>query len=207
MSFGIDTDMYIRELNEIAIDSGDNLTFNLYGDTVQDLSDGYYDPVVRVNNVVVTEGVDYTFDYANGTITFALAVTDTVNCDYVWKKATADFDDMTEYSLSRPLNVETEVDVNGIAKVTENINRRQTYIGTFSWGYVDPSQLNFILHLVETAGLMFDVYRIAHTAYNPYKSLTRLMVITSPTVSEIGGVPEKYMVTIGVRQLYGDNIS
>lgn len=184
--------IYIRVRGEVAVDSGNGLTFNLHGKDAQAL------PVkeVYVNGVLQISG--YTFNAGSQTtaasITFISSQTGKiVKANYRWKYETTSEENLSVYQVEKPMNNIVEPDVNGQTLVSVSYNPVGAFKGLLTWEYMLKAFWQEWQRIAENSYL-FDIETVSDTT-EP-ETLSNLLTTGYPKYEKIPGVPGR--VHVGV---------
>ena len=182
---------YVRVKGETAVDSGDGLTFDLHGKAGQATPA----PVVYVDGVV--QVALYTFNNGNQStncsITFSLAQTGVVTCDYRWKYECDYTEDASVFSVDKVVNIQRNVDVNGRTILGVSYTAVQNFEGAVQWEFMPRAFWDEWETIVNNAYL-FDIERYSD-ATEP-RTLANLMPLTFPKWEEIPGIPDRLHVGV-----------
>jgi hypothetical protein len=204
-----ETNIYPYERNEVAVDSGDGLTFDLYGYSGQTPTvDPTYGvtPIVKVNGVVKATPADYTFYVGtaliNCYVTFTADQTgNTVEVTYKWKYACTVEEDLVVFGADKSPNTKNEKDVNGRSMITEGYQRTTDFLMTLGWAYVTRAFWRLIVHLAETKHTTFDISLASEAS--PLARVTNLYAISFPKYDAIPGAPCVVNVSLEAVKLSG----
>ena len=201
-----ETRLYPYARGEVAVDSGDGLTFNLHG---RDGQTPAVDPTYGVEPVVYSDGVivnssEYTFNVGDASticsITFNSSQSgNQIKCNYKWKLTPTIEEDFTVYAMEKEQNSVIKKDVLGRNMAVESYSRVTAFRAMLAWEKIDGDFWREIQILAESKKYTFDVERISETA--PFDRINNLYITNYPRHEAIPGAPGLFDIAIEAAQL------
>jgi len=190
-------DFYTRVRNEIAVDSGDGLTFDLVGKDIQ------LTPVPQVYINYAEQTTGYTVNNGDqsteGSVTFDVSQTgNTITVTYRWKyEMTAD-EFPTVYVMDKVINQVMEVDISGFDIIGTSYEPFSGFRGVINFEYISQAFWNY-WKIIADNSYTFD---LAYTGFDaPFDSLENLLLTMYPRFEAIPDVPSAYMCVVECVQL------
>lgn len=184
---------YVRVLTELAVDSGDGLTFDLHGKDAQ----ASPAPEVYVNGILQAD-TTYTFNDGNqsnaASVTFDSSQTgNIVRVTYRWKYECSSDEDADVYEIGKEINHVVVKDVNGRTIIATSYCPTTSWAGVVHFSYVTESFWDEWRIIADNA-YTFDLERDGVSAAP--QTLTYLFVTSYPRWVEMAGIPD--LIHVGV---------
>lgn len=188
---------YVRVLGEIAVDSGDGLTFELHGKDAQ----ASPAPAVYVNGVLQLSG----YTIADGDQNTAASVTfnssqtgNVVTVDYRWKYECTPDQEAGVWEADKDVNIKPSKDANGRDMVAVSYTPAGSFKGVLTFEYVSKTFWQEWQIIAENA-YAFDIERTSDMT-NP-RTLYNCIALKYPRWVEVAFMPDLINVGIEFQQL------
>lgn len=184
---------YVRAVAEVAVDSGDGLTFDLHG------KDAQASPAPTVySNGILQSASTYTFNNGNqstaASVTFALSQSgNEIRVTYRWKWECSANEDADVYEIGKDINQIVGKDVNGRTIIATSYCPTTSCDGAVHFSYVTQAFWEEWRIIADNA-YTFDLERTGHASAP--QTLTQLFITSYPRWAEMAGIPD--LIHVGI---------